>query len=154
MRDKHSPPPHEQHHNRHSIRNVQQDSARRDVGAKRNRRPQVQQAEAHVEDVAEEDGAHRHIQLGLDVGEELVEDDAAVAGHGEKQAARAGDAGVGAVDEADCQHEGEDGGAGAAVGCAVDHFDDGHAGGGAEDGFWVVEAEEDGEDEDCTSGGC
>lgn len=76
-----------------------------------------------------------------------MEDDAAVSGHGVQQAAGAGDAGVGAVDEAHGEHEAEDCRGGAVLGRAEDDFYNGHAGCRSEDGLWVVEAEEDGEDE-------
>lgn len=67
MRGQDAPPPDEKHRNGHGVRNVQQDGARRDVCAKGNRRAEVQQSEADVEEVAEEDCAHGHIELGLDV---------------------------------------------------------------------------------------
>lgn len=76
-----------------------------------------------------------------------MEDDAVVARHGVQEAAGAGDACVGAVDEADCQHERHDCCSCAGRGGAEEHFDNGHLCLCAEDGVWVGQGEEYDEDE-------
>lgn len=81
------------------------------------------------------------------MGKVVVEDDAAVTGHGIEQSANAGDAGVCTVDEADAEHQAEDGGGGSAFCCLKDELDDGHAGGSGQDSIGVDETEEHDEDE-------
>lgn len=81
-----------------------------------------------------------------------MEDDASVAGHGVEEAAGAGDACVGAVDEAYGQHQGHDCRACAGRCGTEKHFDNGHLRGCVEDGFGVREAEEDCEDEEQATG--
>lgn len=75
------------------------------------------------------------------------EDDAPVARHRVHQARCAGDAAVGAVDEAHGQHERQDCRGGAAARRLEDELGDGHAARGGQNGVWVDEAEEDDEDE-------
>lgn len=76
------------------------------------------------------------------MGKVVVEDDAAVTGHSIQQSADTGNAGVCTVDEANAEHQAENGSGGSALCCLQDEFDDGHAGGSGQDSLGVDETEE------------
>lgn len=147
MLRQHLPSSHKERNDGECIRHIKEDSASGNIRPKSNTRSKVQKTKSDVEEVRKQDGANRDVQARLDAGEEVVEDNTLVSSHGIEQTACACGACVGTVDEADAEHEGQDSRGGTALGCLVDHFDDGEAGGGAEDGFGIGEAEEHDEDE-------
>lgn len=70
----------------------------------------------------------------------------AIASHGVKQSADAGNTSIRAVDEAHAEHQTENGGSSPALCCLENELNDGHAGWSRQDGIGVDKAEEHNED--------
>lgn len=66
---KHGSAPQQQDDNRDHVRDVEEDGAAGGVRTKGDRGPEVQQAEEHVEDEGEDDGADGDVEVGRYVGE-------------------------------------------------------------------------------------
>lgn len=138
--------PNKEGNNGEGIRHVEEDGASSNIRSKSNARSEIQKTKGNIEEVGKQDGSNGNVQTGLDSGEEVVEDDALVSSHGVEESACTCGAGGAAIDEANSEHEGQDGRGCAAFGCLEDHFDDREAGGSGENRVGVNQAEEHDED--------
>lgn len=94
MGRKHSTSANKKHNDRNRIREIKQDRARGDIGAKSYRRAKVKKSKADIEHITEHNCSYRHVQFRLDMTEELGTHNAVVTSHGKEQSGSAGNAGV------------------------------------------------------------
>lgn len=124
------------------VRHVEQNRTRCHICAECYGRTKIQKPKQNIENIAKKYSSARHVELRVDMREDLVEDNASIAGHGKQQPAGTGNASIGSIYKTNTQHQADDSCCCATIGGLQDHFHNRHLRCCRQDRFRVRYAEE------------